>query len=99
MNSKRVGQAIKLCREAAGLSQRRMADLLKVSPSYLSLVESGKRRANLETLEAVARELGVPSSLIVLISAEPSELAELSPDLHGRIEARVFELLRASRFS
>jgi transcriptional regulator with XRE-family HTH domain len=44
------------------LSQKALADKVGISVSYVSMLERGQRSPPLETIEKVARALGVPPS-------------------------------------
>jgi len=45
-----IGHKIKSKRRKLGISQADMAKKLSISPSYLNLIESGKRKVNVDLL-------------------------------------------------
>jgi transcriptional regulator with XRE-family HTH domain len=53
-------QNIRQIRTRKNVSQRAVAEKAKVSVSYISMLERGQRSPPLETLEAIAKALGVP---------------------------------------
>lgn len=58
-----VGKGLRAAREAAGLSQRDLADGI-VTPSFLSLIEAGKRQPSEHVLVALCARLGIaPTAL------------------------------------
>ena len=59
-----VGECIKTLRVSAGLKQHELAERADISPSMLSLVESGKRDPTIPMLRAVARALKVPANVL-----------------------------------
>lgn len=62
-----IGQAIRVVREELHMSAREMSNLVGVSPSYYSRIESGKRNAStmlLASIDQVALDRGVPSNLV-----------------------------------
>ena len=63
------GRAIRVVRSAQGFSQRQLADRVGVSPSHLSLIESGKRDPSLKLLEEIAGCLAVPMHLLTLLAS------------------------------
>lgn len=87
------GKAIRICRAARGLSQTDLASQLDLSPSYLSLLEAGKRHPSLKTLERVSRTLHVPSHLLLLLASEPEELREQNKEDVERLSLILLELL------
>ena len=60
-----MGDRLRQARQARGLSLRRLADVLGVSPSLISQVETGRAKPSVHTLYAMANELGI--SLDVLL--------------------------------
>lgn len=85
-----IGNRIKEARKAQGIIQAKLAELLSVSPEYVSRLERGSTKISLPTLVEVAGLLnvspsylldGVTSADINYALAEFSQiLAELSPD-------------------
>lgn len=57
-----IERALKLAREYSGVSPAQMADLLNVSRSYISELESGKKRVHVETLQKYGDALRLPAS-------------------------------------
>jgi DNA-binding XRE family transcriptional regulator len=53
------GNPVRVWREHRGMSRKRLAEASGLSTSYLSQVESGKRKPSLEALAAIAKELGL----------------------------------------
>ena len=87
------GKAIRICRAARGLSQTDLAGQLDLSPSYLSLLEAGKRQPSLRTLERVSRQLHVPTHLLLLLASDPDDLREQSRGDVERLSLALLELL------
>ena len=58
----RIGHKIKTKRRKLGVTQADLSKKLSISPSYLNLMESGKRKINLDLLLKVANELNVDVS-------------------------------------
>jgi len=57
-----IGYKIKSKRRRVGISQADMAKKLSISPSYLNLIESGKRKINVDLLLKLSNELGIEIS-------------------------------------
>lgn len=55
----RLGKQIKKYRKLAGLTQERLADKVRVSTTHIGLIETGKRRVSLKTLQKIASAVGV----------------------------------------
>lgn len=91
-----IGYAIKFCRQQRRFSLRELARLSGLSTSYLSLLERGKRKPTLETLEKVCRYLGIPVSVLVFVGSNPEELSGVSPEIHEKLSAATLKLLRAA---
>jgi len=58
----RIGYKIKSKRRKLGIAQVDMAKKLSISPSYLNLIESGKRKINVDLLLKLSNELGIEIS-------------------------------------
>lgn len=54
-----VGKKIRSIRKRKGLSQLQLADMVKVSPPYISCVENDVKNASIETLVRIANALQV----------------------------------------
>jgi transcriptional regulator with XRE-family HTH domain len=54
-----IGDRLRAARQARGLSLRALAELLGVSPSLISQVETGRARPSVSTLYSMASELGI----------------------------------------
>ena len=54
-----LGKRIKRFRKRVGLTQEKLAEKVKVSVTHIGLVETGKRRISLKTLQKIASALGV----------------------------------------
>jgi transcriptional regulator with XRE-family HTH domain len=57
-----MGAAWTRCREAAGLTQAALATKLKMTGSYVSLIESGKRVPDILVITAAAKLMKVEIS-------------------------------------
>ena len=64
-----IGYKIKSKRRKLGISQANMANKLSISPSYLNLIESGKRKINVDLLIKLSSELGIEISDISIPSS------------------------------
>lgn len=72
------GKAIPLFRLAAGVSQKELADLIEVTPSYLSLIEGGLRQPSLDVLERIAIQLGTKVSTIIKCAEDIEQGGEVN---------------------
>lgn len=59
---KALGLRIKRVRQAQGLSQKRLADMVGIDRTYLIQVEQGKRNLGFNNLHKIAAGLGVTLS-------------------------------------
>ncbi len=58
----KFGQAVKLARQAANMSQEELAMRIDADQAYVSRIEAGQINATLETLHAIASALNVEVS-------------------------------------
>ncbi|MBI4065338.1 helix-turn-helix transcriptional regulator [Candidatus Gottesmanbacteria bacterium] len=54
-----LGKRIRRFRKKADLTQEKLAEKVHVSTTHIGLVETGKRRVSLKTLQRIASALGV----------------------------------------
>ncbi len=57
--NKKIGQKIKVFRKKLGLQANKLSELLNISPSYLNLIENGKRNIDGDLLIRVCQELRI----------------------------------------
>ena len=57
---KRVGEKIRLLRRQRGLSQEKLAEMIKMDFTSVNELENGKRNPSLKTVNKIARALKVP---------------------------------------
>ena len=70
-----IGKRIRRCRAAANITQEKLAELLDVSPGYVSRIERGTRWLNLERLSEVASLLSVPITSLLADTGENRQSA------------------------
>lgn len=57
INYKKLGRKIKEFRLSKGLSQEELAEKCNLSTSYISYIETGKKKINFSQLEKISNEL------------------------------------------
>ena len=67
-----MGDRLRQARRARGLSLRRLAEVVGVSPSLISQVETGRAKPSVNTLYALATELGISLDTLLFMDAQPS---------------------------
>ncbi|MFQ5971153.1 MAG: short-chain fatty acyl-CoA regulator family protein [Alphaproteobacteria bacterium] len=80
-----LGASIRRLRRRKGLSQVKLAQRLEISPSYLNLIEGGRRNVTVPLLFGLSQHLGVG-------------LAELAPGDEGQLAADLIELFADDLF-
>jgi tetratricopeptide (TPR) repeat protein len=83
-----VGERLRVAREAAGLSQRRLA-FTGCSPAYISRIESGDRIPSLQLLRELGRRLGVSEDYLATGSDPQKRDTQL---LEAEVALRLGEL-------
>ena len=66
-----MGDRLRQARQARGLSLRRLAALVGVSPSLISQVETGRAKPSVNTLYALANELGISLDVLLFMDTQP----------------------------
>jgi transcriptional regulator with XRE-family HTH domain len=73
-------KAIRVARSLADISQGELADRAEIDRSYLSLIESGKRKPSVEIIEKIASALKLPFHLLSLLGSEKADVREASEE-------------------
>jgi len=60
-----IGKRIQLRREELGIRQEELAEIVNLSPNYISAIERGVKIPRLETFIRIANALDVPSDLLL----------------------------------
>jgi len=63
------------------MSQQELAERISISPSYLSLLESGKKDPSLPMLRSIATGLGLTVDVLILAAIDFDDLRKKSDDL------------------
>lgn len=68
-----LGAQVREIRRARGLTQEALAEQLEVSPRYLAGVERGERNLTLDSVDALAKQLGVDARSLLVASSGPCQ--------------------------
>ena len=84
MNYISIGKRIRQYREEIGIKQEEFAEMVNLSPTYMSAIERGVKLPKLETFIRIANTLKVPSDRLlsdVLITGNEIRASSLSDQL------------------
>ena len=90
------GKALRVLRAARGLQQKQLAEKLGVDGSYVSLLESGRRKPSMDIVEASAQLLGVPVYLLMLLASEEQDLKGVTGSEAAAIGKQLLEIVLRS---
>jgi transcriptional regulator with XRE-family HTH domain len=91
-----LGKAIRLCRSQKGLKLAELAKRAALSESYISLLERGARDPSLSSIEAIARALEIPVSLLIFLGSDAAETSSLPAEVREKLSTAIVQLLQAS---
>ena len=86
-------KAIRVARSLADISQGELADRAEIDRSYLSLIESGKRKPSIETIEKIANALKLPFHLLSLLGSEETDVRKASHEQIASLSLALTKLL------
>lgn len=92
-----VGKALRTVRAAKGLSQKDVATLASLDPSYVSLIETGRRNPTLNMVETLARALGVPLYLFIVLGSDEQELQGITPEQASILGRQILDVALATQ--
>lgn len=87
-----LGSMIRHLRGEANLTQAELAELIGITPSYLSHIESDRREPRIEVIRRIAQELPVWPGLLLGAVVQ----TEMPEELRPAYEQFVEDVLRAS---
>lgn len=98
-----IGARIKEHRQRRNLTQEMLAELIEMSPGYISLIETGKKKASLETLLAICRVLSITLNELLTGNQIPLdtdynlEIAELMSGCNEHERRIAYEIMKTVR--
>jgi len=91
--------AIEECRKLKGVTTSRLALDAGLSTPYLSQIINGKREPSLSAIEKISAGLGIPSSILVFLASDESELKSISKELQFEFKNVAKHLIKESAVS
>lgn len=97
-----LGARIKELRRAKKLSQEQLAEIISLDPKFISRIEVGRSSPSLETIENIARALGVEiRDLFEFVHLQPGaitdeEIKQLLAYMDEKTARTVFKMVRAA---
>ena len=88
-----MGKTIKFLRIAKGLKQAELAERLKVSTNYISLIENDKREPSLSFLKELAKILDIPIGILFLeLDMSKKEVSPQETDLLMKMRDLIIQI-------
>lgn len=100
MYLKAIGTRIKAAREAKGLTQEQLAEIIGVTPAHMSVIERGVKAPKLETFVKIANALDVTSDSLLLdvldnsLQVTATELSERIKNLPPKHQRKILNAIR-----
>lgn len=92
-----IGKAIRLCRVQKNLSQAQLAELVGLTASMISMIETGKREVSLSLLNQISKMLSVPVPILTYLAAEEDDLKDESSEFREAVSKVVLDLIRTAK--
>jgi transcriptional regulator with XRE-family HTH domain len=87
------GKALKIARAIKGIQQAEVAVKADLDPSYVCMLEKGKRKPSLGTIERLSSALGIPTHLFSLLATEEKDLKKADPKEIARVGESLARLI------
>ncbi len=87
------GKALKIARSARNISQKDLSDAISLDPSYISLIEKGKRIPTIETLEKIVKSLNIPIHLFFLLASGKNQMKKMPSSKKAGVAELLLDLL------
>jgi transcriptional regulator with XRE-family HTH domain len=72
----KIGNGIKSARKLSGISQRELSDRSRLSITYISEIENGKKDPSIAALRAIASAIKMELPFMVLLSMDETDIDE-----------------------
>lgn len=101
MDMKAIGRRIKAAREAKGLTQEALAELVDVTPMHISVIERGFKPTRMDTFCNIANALDVSADTLLQdvidhsADSAPAELNDLLNDLPAKERRKIYHCVKA----
>ena len=82
VNHRQIGYRIKEVREQNHVSQAQLAEMTDLSVSYISHIETGRKKPSLESLVRIASALGITLDRI-LLGNQVADLKDYLPEIRN----------------
>ena len=89
INYKQAGERIRRERNRLGLTQEALAETIEITPSFYSQIETGKRKASIDTYFRISQALSVSLDYIL-----GNEVDAVSSEKFDDTEYRIFHQLK-----
>ncbi len=76
----KYAKAVRIARSIADISQGELAERTGLDRSYLSLIEGGKRKPTVETLQSISDALEIPFPLLTLLAVEKEDSKNINEE-------------------
>lgn len=87
-----IGDALQLLRRYHGLKQYELAQEIKISRSYISELESGKREPSLDTIQKYADFFDLPASSILFFSENIDSSKSKSENRRVKFSKKIIDI-------
>lgn len=88
-----LGETIKLLRKRNGLNQSQLAELCKITVTYISLIENGKKEPTLSLLKTIANSLRVPLPILLFSALTEEDIPESRKEFFNAIKPSIDSML------
>jgi transcriptional regulator with XRE-family HTH domain len=89
----KYAKAVRIARSIADISQGELALRAGLDRSYLSLIEGGKRKPTIETLQSISDALDMPFTLLTLLAVEKEDSKNINDEQVQALAKQLTHLL------
>ena len=91
------GRAVRVARAARNMSQKELALNAGVKPSFISLIESGRRNPSTSTVLRLSSALEIPVPLLTLLASSSNDLKSIDDQTAGALATKLLQILVEAR--
>jgi transcriptional regulator with XRE-family HTH domain len=94
LNIMDLGSTIKDIRKQKGIKQNALADLCKISQTYLSQIENNQKEPNISTLKEISAQLHIALPILFFLSLNEADIPQSKRDVFQIISPTVKTLIK-----
>lgn len=88
-----IGKGIKQIREKSGINQVAFAELIGITQSYMSQIESNKKKPSIDLLEKISQQVFIPLPILLWFTVDVGDVKDGMEESFKTMKPSIDELI------